>query len=272
MDAKHHSNTLAPWWWAAALATLLALVVLTASAGLRLGTVWSVSDGARSVLAPSVQGGVRLLHRLAAGGLGALALGFAWLALRRRYALSSASRLLAGTVVLTVLVLAVIGPLTPGYRHAWVTVANVVLGTVLAGACWGLAARLRGAGMGLPPPTSQRADALVALCLLTQVLLGATASDGAMRLGALPDTAFVHAFFALVVVLILGWWLWQQRAIDGLGLRVRVAGVLLGIQCALGLAAALNASVVMALGLAHAVGSALLVACCADLCVRRWAR
>ena len=129
-----------PSRWLQAIGTfgaVLALVILGASMLLRLTTIFGVDGHTISTLPASVENAIRLAHRLAAAAVGLLALCVAIISWTRRPLPSSFIAPIAWIVVSTVM-LAIIGPLTPGYRMTTVTVGNVVGGMVLLMAFWWL--------------------------------------------------------------------------------------------------------------------------------------
>jgi len=123
---------------------VVALVILAMSALLRLTTVFAADGHTVSTLPGMVEDTARLIHRLAASTVGLLALWATVLCWRQRRLLPHAVIPVVALVAAT-LVLALIGPLTPGYRFTAVTVANVLGGTVLLASCWWLRERLAAA-------------------------------------------------------------------------------------------------------------------------------
>ena len=121
--------------------SILALTILGASILLRLTTVFGADGGALSQLPSDVENAIRMVHRLSASNVGILALVAAVLGWKNRSAVPHAMKPIMWIIAATVL-LAVIGPLTPGYRFSAVTIANVVAGTVLVDACWWLREKL----------------------------------------------------------------------------------------------------------------------------------
>lgn len=153
---------------------LLTVVILAMSVLLRLGT--SLETGtAVSTLAPGLEQGARIAHRVAAMAVGVLAAVALVAALRVGEGARGRVPTLVAVVALT-LALAMIGRHTPGYRFDIVTVINVVGGMALAAAFW----RLR-----LPAATPARPGdplAWLALAMLFVLAgLGAAADAAAMR-------------------------------------------------------------------------------------------
>ncbi len=156
----------------------LALVILGASVLLRLTTQWDSSGVAVSTLVPAIERAVRLTHRLTASGVGLLAIVVSVLVWLRRRAPGSFWMPTAWMVGATVL-LAAIGPLTPGYRYASVTVANVVAGTILLMSCWWLR---EAAALGAGTATARHPWLTAGvLAFLAHIGSGAAASAWEMR-------------------------------------------------------------------------------------------
>lgn len=115
----------------------LTLTILGASILLRLTTVFTVAGDAVSTLPPALEVATRLLHRLCASGVALLALCAMLLCWTERRSASHLSLPIAWIVAAT-FILALIGPLTPGYRLAVITIVNVSVGMVLLMAFWWL--------------------------------------------------------------------------------------------------------------------------------------
>ena len=176
------------WWLRLGTAgTGLTLVVLGASMLLRLATDWAADGQAQSVLPPVVEHATRLAHRLAASGVSLVALCavlLAWMQRRtNRRMVSTTACLVAATVVL-----AGIGPLTPGYRVAAITVLNVGVGMVLLLAFWWM--RESSARMPYRPWMLPRVARLALAALILHTATGAAAS--AYRTQGLSWPAWVH--------------------------------------------------------------------------------
>ena len=115
--------------------TLLSMLILTASAVLRLNTVIDAQGYASSQLVPEVESAVRLLHRVSATMVALIALAVLILSWRLIHSNTKVMKP-ALWIVFSVLILSIAGPLTSGYRHGFVTVLNVVIGMVMLMSFW----------------------------------------------------------------------------------------------------------------------------------------
>ena len=165
---------------------LLTVVILAMTVLLRLTTRLEGAEMV-STLAPDVTQWVRLIHRVAAGGVGVLA-ALAFVAARNRTTYA---------IVGLTLLLAMVGRHSAGYRSDLATVVNVAGGIALAAAFW----RLRGGAMSL-----------AVWALVAAAVFGAATDAAAMR----GERAFgpLHmGFGALFVVCALAAaWRWRSRA------------------------------------------------------------
>ncbi len=246
-----------------AIASLLALAILGASILLRLTTVLGADGAALSQLSSEVENAIRMVHRLSASSVGILALVAAVLGWKNRTAASHVVNPIVWIVAATLL-LAVIGPLTPGYRFSVVTIANVVAGTVLVAACWWLRETL----VVAPSPVATR-DSMLPLTMAVfavHVGLGAAASAYAVR-GA-HWVAFVHSGSGMLTTLLLASVLWDRRLRPAMSAGVRTMAGLLGLQLVLGMASLWMEVRPVALGFVHAMVSALLAAGLVSVAVR----
>ena len=154
----------------------LTLVVVAASALLRLGTTLDAGGNVSAELSAGLQRWVRPAHRLAASGVAIVALLAVVVAFASRPVGARRFAVLAAIAGLTTL-LAILGPLTPGYGLAAVTIANAVGGIALACAFAWLDERAS--------PFPARTVSLVAMGALALVLahgaLGTAASAAAMH-------------------------------------------------------------------------------------------
>jgi len=207
-----------------------------------------------STLAADTESAVRLVHRLCASGVGLLALlavGIGWM---QRKAAPHAVLPVAWLVAATVL-LAAIGPLTPGYRFNSVTVANVMGGTVLLAACWWLRETL---AWGPIAERARQHPLLRATMAVLAVHIGLGAAASALEMRGIHWVAFVHAGSGMLTALLLGSVLWDRRGDARLGRVIAaMAGVLI-LQFVLGLVSLWVNGRPVALGFAHAMLSALL--------------
>jgi hypothetical protein len=203
--------------WGAALT----VVILAMSVLLRLGTRLEAGE-AVSMLPAAMEQAARIAHRLAAMGVGLLAVG-ALVQLATQRPVAPGRRNAVAVIVALTLLLASIGRHTPGYRIDAVTVANVTGGIALAAAF----AALR-AVSGLTVSVDRVAAAALAL-LLVLAGLGAAADAAALR----GEQAFgpAHLWVATLFIVSALVAAWHQRE------RVRVAtavAALAGVQFVLG--------------------------------------
>ncbi len=186
-----------------AIGAALALAILGASMLLRLTTEFAPDGHTQSVLAPAAEHATRLLHRLSASAVALLAIGAVWLCWKQRKSAVGVVGPTAWVVVATV-VLAVIGPLTPGYRVAAITVLNVSVGMLLLMAFWWLReGAANGRGQFGPLDTLSR---LTLACFVAHIATGAAAS--AYQMQGLHWPVWVHlgtaaACLALMAALLI---------------------------------------------------------------------
>ena len=223
-----------PSRWLQAIGTfgaVLALVILGASMLLRLTTIFGVDGHTISTLPASVENAIRLAHRLAAAAVGLLALCVAIISWTRRPLPSSFIAPIAWIVVSTVM-LAIIGPLTPGYRMTTVTVGNVVGGMVLLMAFWSL--RESAVNNLLTRNPVEPLLLVTILVLLAHVATGASAS--AFDMHNVRWFVFVHIGTAMFTTMFVGATLWDRRRDAAIaGWTVATAGLMV-LQLALGCA------------------------------------
>lgn len=246
-----------------AIASILALAILGASILLRLTTVFGADGAALSQLSSEVENAIRMVHRLSASSVGILALVAAVLGWKYWAVAPHVAKPIVWIVAATVL-LAAIGPLTPGYRFSAVTIANVVAGTVLVAACWWLRETL----VVVPSPVAAW-DSMLSLTTAVfaiHVGLGAAASVYAVR-GA-HWVAFLHTGSAMLTTLLLTSVLWDRRLRPTQSMPVRVMAGLLGLQLVLGMVSLWLEVRPVALGFVHAMVSALLAAGLVSIAVR----
>ena len=217
------------WWLRLGTAgTGLTLVVLGASMLLRLATEWAADGQAQSVLPPTVEHVTRLAHRLAASGVSVVALCavlLSWMQRRTdRGMVPTTTCLVAATVVL-----AGIGPLTPGYRVAAITVLNVGVGMVLLLAFWWM--RESSVRMPYQPWVLPRLARVALAALVLHTATGAAAS--AYRMQGLGWPAWVHLASAAMFIVSLAALMITQRRLRA-GPRVYVLRLLMATQVLLG--------------------------------------
>lgn len=245
-----------------AIGSILALIILGASIVLRLTTIFGADGAALSQLSSEVENAIRMVHRLSASSVGILALTAAVLGWKNRTLTPRLVKPIAWIVAATVL-LAVIGPLTPGYRFSAVTIANVVAGTVLVAACWWLRETL------VVAPIPAAWDSMLSLTMAVfaaHVSLGAASSAYAVR--GSHWVAFLHTGSAMLTTLLLASILWDRRLRPALSVRIRVMAGLLGLQLVLGMVSLWMDVRPVALGFVHAMVSALLAAGLVSIAVR----
>ena len=241
----------------------LALVILGVSILLRLTTLFAEDGHPISALPAGVESAVRMLHRLAASGVGLLALWATGLCWRRRPLRAKAAMPITWIVAATVL-LAAIGPLTPGYRFTAVTVANVVGGTVLLMSFWWLREALAAAPTGTRGRDPMLLPALLAF--LAHVGVGAAAS--ALEMRGIRWVALIHMGSAVFVVVLFGALLWARHGRPPLTRLVTTTTLLLAAQAVLGIVLMGLDQRPVWLGLLHAMMSPLLAASLVSIAAR----
>ena len=246
-----------------AFGAVLALLILGASMFLRLATVFGPGDQAMSTLAPAIEQAARLVHRLSASGVAVLALGALVLSWRCR---RPAMPLLQATawVVASTVVLAVIGPLTTGYRIGMVTVANVTCGMVLLMAFWWL--RESVAVLGTAPGRVDGFSWAALIAFVLHVATGAAASAWEMR--GIRWPGFLHlGSLVLCIVLVGSIWLAARGHPATARWRAALAG-LMGAQLLAGYVLMWQESHPFWLSFLHAMLSPLLAFTLVSLVVR----
>ncbi len=232
---------------------LLAFAILAASISLRLTTVFAADGSASSTLPNDWELTTRLVHRISASSLGLLALvaaasvGFQ----RRLWARAAAP---VAWMVATTLVLAAIGPLTPGYRYSVVTIVNVVAGTALLMACWWLHVAL--AKTACQKRTIQPTMRAALVLLMVHIALGAAASAWGAR--GVQWVAYLHSGTAMLFLVLASSILWELRSNVPLRGAVLFSALLLALQVVAGLLAFWLPVLPAGLGLAHGLMSVLL--------------
>ena len=220
--------------WLQAIGTVgavLALVILGASMLLRLTTIFGVDGHTISTLPASVEHAIRLAHRLAAATVGLLALWAAIISWTRR-PLPSPFIAPIAWIVLSTVMLAIIGPLTPGYRLTPVTIGNVVGGMVLLMAFWSL--RESAVSTLLTRNPVEPLLIITILIFLAHVATGAAAS--AFDMHNIRWFVFVHIGTALLTTMFVGASVWERRRdASSAGWTVATAGLMV-LQVALGCA------------------------------------
>ena len=253
-------------WWRriGALGALLALSILGASILLRLTSVLDPQGHVSSTLAAPTEQAIRLLHRICASSVALLALFAVALYWKQRQAAPRMKQAVLGMVATTV-ILALIGPLTPGYRLAGVTVLNVSCGVLLLISFWWLRESA--------PPNSAGAWSLdsfswVAMfALLLQVGTGAATS--AWEMHAVHWPALVHLACGLFCGAMIGLVVLDQRDKSWpSGCRWVVAGLLAG-QLVLGYLLMRQDQRSIALSFVHAMLAPLLASAFVSLLKRR---
>ncbi len=223
-----------PSRWLQAIGTVgavLALVILGTSMLLRLTTIFGVEGQPISTLPITVENAIRLAHRLAAAAVGLLALCLAIIGWTRR-PLPSPLLTPITWIVLSTVMLAIIGPLTPGYRLTTVTVGNVVGGMVLLMAFWSL--RESAINKRLTSNPVEPLLSLAILVFLAHIAAGAAAS--AYEMHNVRWLAFVHIGTAMLATMFIGASLWDRRDDASVGGWIAATAGLMALQVALGCA------------------------------------
>lgn len=236
-----------------ALGTVFAVVILGASIFLRLTTIFGVDGQPISTLSAAMENATRLAHRLAASGVGVLAMWAVILCWIRRPLPSHVVRPIAWMVAITV-ILAVIGPLTPGYRYAAVTIGNVGGGMVLLMAFWWLretVARNQIEGNPLDPLLR-----ITLVVYLAHIATGAGASAYEMQGVRWPT--FVHLATALLATMLIGATLFDRRHDSPIAGSTIAATGLLAMQLVMGFVLLWLGTRPVWLGVMHGMLSSLL--------------
>ncbi|MGI9134977.1 MAG: hypothetical protein ACR2I0_13730 [Rhodoferax sp.] len=233
---------------------VLALAILGSSVLLRLATRLDGTDAAVSTLPNFLEHAVRSIHRFSAASVGLLAIAASLLSWMHRNSIAQARWPTAG-VVLATLILAAIGPLTPGYRYAAVTLANVLCGSALLMSCWWLRETLLYPDGRDPAPTR----GLVLAVLALWIHMGSGALGSAFQMRGLHWVTYLHVATAPLFVLAYGDVLWTHvghgRTVDRLARPLTL--LLVGQVCA-GLALLWIDQQPIWLGVTHALASQLL--------------
>ena len=224
------------WNWLRRLClvgAVLAVCILGASILLRLTTVLDAQGNAVSLLEPALEHAVRTLHRVCASGVALLALcafALCWRARRTdAKVMPPAVSIVASTVVL-----ALIGPLTSGYRLGSITVVNVTFGMVLSMAFWWLREIIITAMEG-PTHTRSPPDRLSWLTFGAMVLhLGTGAAASAWEMHGIHWPAYVHLVSLLLCLILVGVLLFGPRPTKVLSDRVTALAALLTAQLVVG--------------------------------------
>ena len=180
MNQASSSNLQRACYALATIGTVLALLILATSLLLRLATQATLDGHTESVLAPAIEQASRMVHRLSASSVGVLAL-LALLMCFRKPGLGPCMKQAIAWVLVTTVGLAVIGPLTPGYRIEAITVFNVALGSLLLMGFWSLREFTRA--------TRERPKPLTRIALLTLAALVLHIATGA---GAAANSQWFH--------------------------------------------------------------------------------
>ncbi|MDD5323898.1 MAG: hypothetical protein PHR71_01085 [Polaromonas sp.] len=241
----------------------LALAILGASILLRLTTLFSEGGHPVSALPAGIESAVRILHRLAASGVALLALWAVGLCWMRRPLRAKAVMPTTWIVAATVL-LAAIGPLTPGYRFTAVTVANVVVGTVLLMSFWWL----REALVAMPAKIRSRDPLLLPALLAFLAHVGVGAAASALEMRGIRWVALIHMGSAVLVVVLVGALLWARHGRPTLTRLVATTTLLLAAQAVLGIVLMGLDQRPVGLGFLHAMLSPLLAAGLVSVAVR----
>lgn len=214
-----------------ALGALLALAILGVSMTLRIWTEISTDGQAASILSPSVEGVARAIHRVSATAVAILALTAVILCLLHlqtvRHLVKPVAWILASTVAL-----AVVGPLTPGYRIAWITVLNVTAGMLLLMAFWWL--RIAAGRATTTISSRDRLQWSVLVAFVFHIACGAASSAWAMH--GVRWLAFVHLCSLFLAVTSIGLVVMNRRNERAARHIVTIVVLLLAAQMAIGYA------------------------------------
>lgn len=184
------------------IGTALALAILGASMLLRLTTAFSVDGQAYSTLPPVIEQATRLLHRLAAAGVGLLAM-FAvaqsWKHRKNSVQPAGPTFWIVGMTV----ILAVVGPLTPGYKLSAITVVNVGCGMLLLMAFWWLRESIVAASASVSKIRAIGVFSWTAL-LFFVLHVGTGAAASAWEMKGVRWPAFVHLGSLIVCIILIG--------------------------------------------------------------------
>jgi heme A synthase len=185
---------------------LLALVIVASSMLLRLSAFHGSDGQVVSTLPPTIETFLRLVHRLAASGIGLLTLAMTLIVWRYR-PLPGIWTKPIGWIVATTVALALIGPMTPGYRVSAVIVGNIFGGVLLLMSCWWLR---EVTVQAMPRPRQNHPLLRITVVLfLAHIATGAAASASAMH--GLRGAAFIHLGTAVIATMFLGAAAWTCR-------------------------------------------------------------
>lgn len=246
-----------------ACGSVLALTILGASMLLRLTTVFALDGHAVSTLPADIEYATRLLHRLAASGVAVLALCAVTLCWIRRGSTAQWTKPTAWIVASTV-ILALIGPLTPGYQFSAITVANVTGGMVLLMAFWWLRESVATQAAMRQPIAAFSWAAIIAF--VAHVGTGAAAS--AWEMHAVRWPAFVHLASLVLCLILIGVIRLEFRRERLLAPWTTALASLLAIQLLVGYLMMWQDSRPLGLTFLHAMLSSLLAMALVSLAVR----
>ncbi len=258
----------AQWVWLQRLCgvgTGLALCILGTSILLRLTTVLDAQGNAVSTLAADVEHTVRMLHRVCASSVALLALGVLALCWRAR---RTGVKLMppAIWIVVSTVVLALIGPLTSGYRLGSITVVNVSFGMALLMAFWWLRESIDTAVDTCPHQAPGALSWAVFIAMVLHIGTGAGASAWALH--GVHGPAYVHLATLLLGLMLVGILLFGPRNATVLSHRVSSLAALLGLQIVVGGLVMWQDPRSTALSYLHAMLSPLVAAAAVSIMVR----
>lgn len=236
-----------------ACGSVLAAAILGASMLLRLTTIFDVGGHTVSILPPTLEHAARLLHRLAASGVVLLALWSVIYCWMRRRSTAHLHGPIAWVLVSTV-ILALIGPLTPGYRLSVITVANVTGGMALLMAFWWLRE-----SAAIEVAVRKPADAFAWVAVIAfgaHIGTGAAASAWAMHGVRWP--ALLHLGSLVLCIILVGAFALEQRRRRARSGCVALLATLFALQGTIGYALMSQDSRQIGLSLFHAMLSPLL--------------
>lgn len=217
--------------WIGAGGSVLAMVILGASMMLRLWTEVDANGHATSTLPPITETVARMAHRVSATAVAMLALCAGVLYWVRRRTIPHLAIPVICIVTFTT-VLALIGPLTQGYRLPWVTVLNVTAGMALLIVFWWLLAR-----PSAVVPTIPALGRLAWLALIAFVIhVASGAATSAWEMTGIRWPAFLHLASLFVVVSLIGLVVMERRSKRATGRSIRWLLILLAVEMAMGYA------------------------------------
>jgi len=234
--------------------TLLSMVILTASAVLRLNTLIDAQGNALSQLYPDIESAVRLLHRVSATMVALIALAVLVLSWRIIHSNTKVMKP-ALWIAFSVLILSIAGPLTSGYRHGFVTVLNVVVGMVMLMSFWWMNETLTYSINRLIPISLETRVRPTLLTLAVHIASGAAASAWFMYGMRWPSWIHVLTLFPMMA------FVWTKPSIHPQSKKnnyVFFTSLVVGVQFISGVTLIWQEQRSLGLSVTHAISSYLL--------------